>query len=534
MTCESALTRNERNLHSAVLATFPVIAVACYASVSRSFFLSDDFALLAQARAGGFSSVWQQAQEGLYRPVTMVTFVLDASIWRLDPLGFHATNIALHLLSGLLASLLSVQLLGQVSFPGVTNGQAALATGVVFLVLPSHAEAVSWISGRTDVVSTLLSLVSMVAYVSFLRTLRAPEIVLSLAACSLALFAKESALVLPMLIVTLSLLLPLEGRFRASRAVAVKAAAGFVVVLLAYLVVRSLVIGSVVGGYAGQRVVSFPHQFMKFAARAALPPLPVVPSQSPAVVAFLVASMALLVVFVVRTGRSTSLISELLHSRIWAIVACLFVVAALPIGNLGVSWVDTQGERFLYLPSVFVAMGITFLAARVIGNRRTWLGATTLLVLFYASSLVNSNRAWREAGQLSRRIVTDIAAAGGSQTVVVNVPDNIRGAYVYRNGLKDALDMTAAAEPRQLWIAGFHSVGSKDEPIAVEGDGGTLSVNLLTGSERFVGFGSLPVCAQFVSRSSSSLVIRASACPAEMTWLAFRNGRIGKLHISRD
>ncbi len=85
-----------------------------------------------------------------YRPLTTLSFAVDAKIWSFgsaqdkgqNPFGFHLTNLALHIGAGLLL----FGLLGELGLPKVVSFFVAL----LFLIHPVQVEAVSYINSRGD------------------------------------------------------------------------------------------------------------------------------------------------------------------------------------------------------------------------------------------------------------------------------------------------------------------------------------------------------------------------------------------------
>lgn len=80
-----------------------------------------------------------------YAPLTIFSFLIDHTLWGLNPCGYHATNVLLHLINGVLVMLLVRQLSGS-NFVGWT-------TAALFLVHPVQIETVAWISSRKGLLS---------------------------------------------------------------------------------------------------------------------------------------------------------------------------------------------------------------------------------------------------------------------------------------------------------------------------------------------------------------------------------------------
>ncbi|HSB80563.1 MAG TPA: tetratricopeptide repeat protein, partial [Candidatus Methylomirabilis sp.] len=130
---------------------------------------------------------------GYYRPLITLLYRMDRALWGLNPAGYHLTNLVWHLLATLLVYQLALRTTGQLV--------AAWTGAMLFSVLPAHTEAIGWIQGRVDLVSTTFALLALLALV------RAPAQKgpagwlwdgLAGLAFLAALLAKESAAALPL------------------------------------------------------------------------------------------------------------------------------------------------------------------------------------------------------------------------------------------------------------------------------------------------------------------------------------------------
>ena len=113
---------------------------------------------------------WQNLQAiftpgvvGSYQPVRTLSYALDYHFWQLNPLGYHLTNIFCHAVSTFLIYLIVAAL--------AQDFLIACLTALLFAVHPVHVEAVTWLSGRRDVLAAAFALLS---FYSFLRFLNSP------------------------------------------------------------------------------------------------------------------------------------------------------------------------------------------------------------------------------------------------------------------------------------------------------------------------------------------------------------------------
>jgi tetratricopeptide (TPR) repeat protein len=96
--------------------------------------------------------------QAYYRPLVSISFALDHALWSGDPRGFHATNVALHLIC--CALVFGLALRG--GAPPLAAGLAALLFGLA----PRLTESAAWISGRTDLMACAGALGAWLLYQS--------------------------------------------------------------------------------------------------------------------------------------------------------------------------------------------------------------------------------------------------------------------------------------------------------------------------------------------------------------------------------
>src|ERR1700682_3702732 len=137
-----------------VLGLFVLAGLVAYSNILNSYFISDDFSQIGKVLSGDLSVVWGKAQGGFFRPLFILSYLIDTRIWGARPFGFHITNVALHSLNAFLTFKLSLRLVKGLSVTEQTRIAISIGAGTLFLLHPSHTEAVSWISGRADLIAT--------------------------------------------------------------------------------------------------------------------------------------------------------------------------------------------------------------------------------------------------------------------------------------------------------------------------------------------------------------------------------------------
>jgi hypothetical protein len=120
------------------------------------------------------------------------------------------------------------------------------------------------------------------------------------------------------------------------------------------------------------------------------------------------------------------------------------LVAVAPVGRYFFVAPDLEGSRYLYLSSAFLALFVADLLAHTRTAREgVRAGLVAAVVVLFAIGVHVHLRPWHDAAQSRDALLGAIGHAAErercSTVAVVDVPDNVDGAYVFRNGLAEAL-----------------------------------------------------------------------------------------------
>ncbi|HET7630752.1 MAG TPA: hypothetical protein VFK16_00410 [Gemmatimonadaceae bacterium] len=354
-------------------------AILVYANALHNGFALDDQAIVQQNptvhQFAPFGDLWVSAywprlpfQMGLYRPLTIVSYMVEWTLWHGSPIGFHAVNIGVHALVTALVVILVLRL----GAPPV----AALLGGLLFAVHPVHVEAVANVVGYAELMMTLLVLLACLAHLSR-RGPRAVRWVL-IGACFLAaLLVKESAVALPLLLVIVDYLDP--GRRQPLwRTVWDDAPLYLLLAVLfaGYLGLRYAVLGVVAGttpsaALVGQssavRVATALRTWLDYI-RLMIWPHDLVAEYGPNVRT--AASWRDLAVYLGLAAGGAILASAVWARRRapwWTATVAWFAASVFVVSNLVVGVGIILAERTLYLPSVGLALAVVPLVA--LGSR---------------------------------------------------------------------------------------------------------------------------------------------------------------------
>ena len=134
-----------------------------------------------------------------WRPLVILSYMAEYHFFGLNPMMYYITNIIIHLCTGLVVFFLMRQLLKRENL--------AFFTALLFIIHPIHATAVTNISGRPILLGSLFYLLSFYGYCLYKKKGDVHLYVMALFLFILSLLCKESAIMLP------SLLLFYEGVF---------------------------------------------------------------------------------------------------------------------------------------------------------------------------------------------------------------------------------------------------------------------------------------------------------------------------------
>lgn len=155
----------------------------------------------------GYYTSAPHVPKGMLRPLLLLTFSFNYYFSGLSPLGYHIINMVLHFLNGVLffyfLSILRT-VSPRVGPYDITKQQAfpfglCIITSLIFLAHPLNTEAVCYISSRSDLLVCAFILSGLICYHQHRR-------IAAFFLYAIGLLAKETALVFPLLAVTLDLI----------------------------------------------------------------------------------------------------------------------------------------------------------------------------------------------------------------------------------------------------------------------------------------------------------------------------------------
>jgi hypothetical protein len=128
-------------------------------------------------------------------PLTVISYMIESTLFGLDPAAFHATNVALHALGAVLLYALLRTVTGA---PWPSAIAAAL-----FALHPMRVESVAWVTCRKDVLSAVFGLSALIAYARYAKRGSPWAFAAAFVFAAAALLSKATWVSLPFLFVLL-------------------------------------------------------------------------------------------------------------------------------------------------------------------------------------------------------------------------------------------------------------------------------------------------------------------------------------------
>jgi protein O-mannosyl-transferase len=171
-----------------------LLAGLVYLNVLHNPFVYDDYhTVVANASLRDVANVRGIILHDVTRPLVNFSYAIDHALWGAKPLGYHVTNVLLHMLNVILLFLLARRL--------TQDRLVAFAAASLFAVHPMMTEAVGYISGRSEVLCATWVLLGVLCGLRWMNGDGGTWAVLTVALWGVALATKETAAMFPFVLV---------------------------------------------------------------------------------------------------------------------------------------------------------------------------------------------------------------------------------------------------------------------------------------------------------------------------------------------
>jgi tetratricopeptide (TPR) repeat protein len=174
-----------------------VAGLAVYANAIGAAFVFDDVPQIIE-RSDELSGDFRRLLRGDRRPATAATLAANHALGGLDPRGYHAVNVLLHLA----AACVLFGLLRRIIPPERGGMMIGFAAALLWVVHPLQTEAVTYVIQRAEVMAAMAMLVVLYAVLRAARDRRpAAWWAVAIVACALGMASKPTMVVAPVIAV---------------------------------------------------------------------------------------------------------------------------------------------------------------------------------------------------------------------------------------------------------------------------------------------------------------------------------------------
>lgn len=408
--------------HFLLFLFFAALVLALYFPILNNEFISDDYDSLYRVCIRHSIII-----KGFLRPIIDLSFYANYQISGLTPISYYLFNFLIHTLNAFLIFRFSDNYInGTFS----EKRQFAWITAILFLTYPFHNEPVVWLTGRLSSIACFFSLIILNIVISNLKNWL--KIFFSILCYIAGLLAYESILFLPFVILVLK-----WNKTSGFRRHCLYFFGGIFISGL-YMLFRYYISGSLYGNY-GERMVDkegaihYAETALKTLGRVILPPSE---NSRMMVVVFSCLFLLWLIIHVLLfrfKNKRQSGFSQLVKLEI-----SFFLSMFIPM-LFGVSTRTSESDRLLYFPSVFYCMILGYLLVKYVPLLKAKLMVLTIICSTFIYFLFQNNNRWEDASNLASRILSIAREPKGKDVIIINLPDELDGAFVFRNGFKKAL-----------------------------------------------------------------------------------------------
>ncbi|MFH1957033.1 MAG: tetratricopeptide repeat protein [bacterium] len=418
-----------------------LLSFIVYSNSFRNNFVFDDIPLVVENKAIRslknipllfLTCYWGEGKEytGLYRPITATSFAVDYSLWKLNPVGYHFTNVFFHALNGLLILNIVLVLLKVGGRPMSVENEKnkslnyfiALFVSLIFASHPVHTEAVTGIVGRAEVLATFFFLLSLLLYIKNQFDRKLKYYLTSLICFGCALLSKEIAITLPAIVILYDFYFALNKN-KSKLVSKLSHYLGYFVTIGFYFILKSIAFSSLSSPailgvfhqetlttrfYTMSKVFAFYIKLLFYPMNLCADYYTFSPSYSLFDIQVIISIVVLsaIVIFAFKSYK---------YSKITSFAIFWFFITLLPVSHI-ISFGGLMGERFLYLPSVGFCLLLGAIVERAKMLKKTHIIFISIILICFSLLTIKRNFVWYDEYNLWL-------------STVKRVPDNARAHF---------------------------------------------------------------------------------------------------------
>ena len=391
-----------------------IIIITFSSSLKNDFAWDDSYLIIGNDYIKSWSYVPRifstQLYEGsgmhsnFYRPLQLLSFMADYSLWELNPFGYHLTSLLLHIFNSILVYLVAATVICSLT--------PAFITSLLFGLAPSISGITYYIPARSDLLMAYFMLLSILLFTKYREKKKFFLHTLSVIFFIFSLLSKEMAVILPILLVIM-------GRFtiQSEKKDLLKSVLPYLIVIVIYGYLRGTVLNFAKGsnslidlGFPAtiplpMRILTDFKIILQYL-RILLFPLGlhiewfVAPAKT-ILSADILLSIAFFTALVFVIIKLSHRYRPVLFGALWFLLALLPVLNIYPVSVF-------FGEGWLYIPSIGFFIVFSVLCQKLIGSRAGKVIGGILIASFlsyYAGFTISYGKVWKDSISLFHNVV---------------------------------------------------------------------------------------------------------------------------------
>jgi len=391
-------------------------------------------------------------------------FELEYTLFGLQAFWYHLVSILLSVGTGFV--------LLQILYKLTKNYILGIGGGILFFLLPNHVEAVSWIAVLPHVLATILFLLGIYFYFLFMEKEKNKLYIFSFIFFALSLLTKEIGITFLGILFFLELFFGKRNincekkilkkiscrenkilKEKVSQMFSfaytlIKRFFPFMALLGTYIFLRAYTTGSLFGYYAKPQlevnIQKMWHMFLELGASMFVSfdkRLVLVKYAEENIFLFfiIIAFILILSFWVVKKQR-----------KVFLFLVFSYILVSLPYLDLLLNPINNEGERYAYLMSVFFAPALALVFYQVFhkmkSQKELFFLCIFLTLFLFVPQIQNKILDWENAGILTKSLLEsakELEFKDGEYVYFIGIPDNVVGAQVMRNAIKEAFELFA-------------------------------------------------------------------------------------------
>ena len=401
-----------------VLVAFTGITLIIFSSSTGRIFLSDDYCTLHNIISNNSILL-----PSFFRPVGDLTLKWTYQLAGWDPFYFYLVNILLHAVNSFLVYLFCMKWFENEN----RSILISIVAGLIFLTYPSHSEAIFWAIGRGISLAVFFSLLAMIVFVGRINV--NVKYIFVCLFYFLALACYESALLLPFVLLMLSR--------SSTRSQKMTWLVFLIATLILHIYLRYHFTGGVWQAYDGiifaRDLIQYLTAFIKIVLRLFIPPF-----DQPLLFTLCGITAITILCFIFYRNRKRIESDGIFFRTVLFTVTGLVATIVVSV-SFGLSTRTSEGDRLMYMPSVFYSILVSLIIVRLIGSVKAVFVIAGLLLIYQIGFLLINQGNWIRASEYAVKVINAIAAKPERPLYIINLPSDNKGAYVFRNCLPEAL-----------------------------------------------------------------------------------------------